>query len=143
MEKSNIEMKYSNENITVVWKPGLCIHSKRCWKELADVFKPSERPWVKINAADPEKIISQIEKCPSTALSYYRNAETVQAEKSGTENIIEVTENGPLLVHGNICIRNKEGNIEKKSKVTAFCRCGQSNNKPYCDGTHSKTGFRG
>lgn len=143
MEKKDIAMKYSNEEITVVWKPQLCIHSKHCWKELSDVFKPSERPWVKIDAADPEKIMAQIDKCPSAALSYYRNSEAKETEEISTENIVEVSENGPLLVYGNICIKDKQGNVEKKNKVTAFCRCGQSGNKPYCDGTHSKINFRG
>lgn len=143
MEKKDIAMKYSNEEITVVWKPQLCIHSKHCWKELSDVFKPSERPWVKIDAADSEKIVAQIDKCPSAALSYYRNSEAQETEGISTENIVEVSENGPLLVYGNICIKDKQGNVEKKNKMTAFCRCGQSDNKPYCDGTHSKINFRG
>lgn len=51
--------------------------------------------------------------------------------------------NGPLLVYGNIVVKDKEGNQTQKNKVTAFCRCGASSNKPYCDGTHTKIGFEG
>ena len=43
---------------------------------------------------------------------------------------IKATENGPSLVM-----------VDGKT-VTALCRCGSSNNKPYCDGTHSKIGFK-
>lgn len=141
MEKE-ISMKYSNDEITVVWKPTACIHSKLCWKELSDVFKPAERPWIKIEAASSEKIMAQIDKCPSGALSYYRNGEELTTEEIRTENNIEISPNGPLLVYGNISIKHPDGNVSKKNKVTAFCRCGQSANKPYCDGTHTKAGFR-
>jgi uncharacterized Fe-S cluster protein YjdI len=141
MEKET-SMKYSNDEITVVWKPTACIHSKLCWKELSNVFKPAERPWIKIEAASSEKIMAQIDKCPSGALSYYRNGEEITAEKIKAENIVEVSPNGPLLVYGNIGIKHPDGTVSKKNKVTAFCRCGQSANKPYCDGTHTKAGFR-
>jgi CDGSH-type Zn-finger protein len=42
---------------------------------------------------------------------------------------IKSTENGPNLV----CLDGKV--------LTALCRCGGSNNKPFCDGTHAKNGF--
>ena len=51
--------------------------------------------------------------------------------------------NGPLLVYGNITVKHPDGEEIQKNKVTAFCRCGQSSNKPYCDGTHTKINFEG
>jgi uncharacterized Fe-S cluster protein YjdI len=68
-------LKYRNDDITVVWKPNACIHSTLCWKGLIDVFNPKERPWIKMNGADTDKIIDQVKKCPSGALSYYMNEE--------------------------------------------------------------------
>ncbi len=59
------------------------------------------------------------------------------------ETIVEATPNGPLMVYGNIRVNDSEGNETVKHKVTAFCRCGQSQNKPYCDGTHKKVDFKG
>jgi CDGSH-type Zn-finger protein len=67
-------------------------------------------------------------------------SETVTAT---AETIIEVSENGPLLIYGNVLVKDALGHETKKNKVTAFCRCGQSGNKPYCDGTHNKIEFRG
>ncbi len=55
---------------------------------------------------------------------------------------IEVLKDGPLLVHGALQIKNSNGEIETKEKVTAFCRCGASQNKPYCDGTHKKIDWK-
>lgn len=141
----DITKKYSNNEITIVWKPNTCIHSTICWKGAAglrEVFNPSEKPWIKIEAASTEKIIEQVKKCPSGALSFYFNNEAENIDEIKTENIVEVIENGPLLVYGNLTVKDKAGNEEHKNKVTAFCRCGQSSNKPYCDGTHTKVGFK-
>ena len=56
---------------------------------------------------------------------------------------IKVQENGPYLVSGPITLVDAEGNTYDVAdrKVVALCRCGGSTTKPFCDGTHSKTGF--
>ncbi len=69
MEANEIK-KYENEDIVIVWKQSLCIHSKNCWKGLPKVFKPMERPWINENGESSDKIMEQINKCPSGALSY-------------------------------------------------------------------------
>jgi len=53
---------------------------------------------------------------------------------------IKAAEDGPLVVKALRHCANKNGTIEVK-EVMALCRCGESANKPYCDGTHSKIGF--
>ena len=57
-------------------------------------------------------------------------------------NEITATENGPYLVAGTATYVDADG-VEQttKGKMVAMCRCGQSSNKPFCDGTHKKTGF--
>jgi CDGSH-type Zn-finger protein len=71
------------------------------------------------------------------------NGEEAANTGSTVESIVEVSPNGPLLVYGNILVKDKDGNETQKNKVTAFCRCGSSGNKPYCDGTHRKINFVG
>lgn len=56
---------------------------------------------------------------------------------------IEVTVNGPVLVHGDCEIKNSNGFVEQKTGITALCRCGASANKPFCDGSHAKIDFEG
>jgi len=68
-----ITKKYSNGEVTVVWKPHICIHSAICFRGLPEVFDPLEKPWVKINSASTEVIIDQVKKCPSAALSFFMN----------------------------------------------------------------------
>ncbi len=139
---SDITKKYTNGDITVVWKPDMCTHSRLCWTQLVNVFDPRKRPWVNMEGADSQRIIDQINKCPSGALSYYRQEELAPAPEVTAESIVEVVPNGPLLVYGNLTLKFADGREEKKSKVTAFCRCGQSGNKPFCDGSHVAAGFR-
>lgn len=67
--------KYSNDDITVVWKPDVCTHSTKCWKGLLPVFDPRRKPWIELSNGTTEQIIDQVNKCPSGALSYYRNDE--------------------------------------------------------------------
>lgn len=65
--------KYSNADVTIVWKPDICTHSGRCARGLPGVFKPKEKPWITPEGSVTEKIIEQIKKCPSGALSYILN----------------------------------------------------------------------
>ncbi len=142
----NSKKEYSNGEVTIVWQPSACIHSTVCWKGengLTNVFNPSERPWIKADGATTDQIIDQVKKCPSGALGFYMNNELVQNEAPDVERLVETRLNGPLLVHGTILVKDHLGNESRKSNVTAFCRCGSSGNKPFCDGTHKKTEFKG
>jgi CDGSH-type Zn-finger protein len=59
------------------------------------------------------------------------------------EVVIKILANGPLLVHGKIRLVDAEGNefdLGGRGK-TALCRCGQSANKPLCDGSHGRCSF--
>jgi uncharacterized Fe-S cluster protein YjdI len=140
----DIVKKYSNNEVTVVWKPSECIHSGICFRGLGEVFDPRKRPWITMERSTTEKIIDQVKKCPSGALSYFLNRDAedglVNVE---SETIVETVPNGPLMVYGNVSVKDHTGTITRKNNATAFCRCGSSGNKPYCDGSHKKIGFEG
>ena len=56
---------------------------------------------------------------------------------------ITVKANGPYLVKGDIELFDTAGNpFPRSENGYALCRCGQSANKPFCDGTHGKAGFQ-
>ena len=106
------------------------------------MFDPKKRPWVDPEAANTEKLVDQVKQCPSGALSYFMNGEE-NKEAESMETKVEVLPNGPLLVYGTLKVTDKDGNSETKNRTTAFCRCGHSQNKPYCDGAHIKANFQG
>jgi len=66
-------IKYANEEITVGWKPGFCQHSTRCWTQLPQVFKPTEKKWIDPNGATADRIEKQVKECPSGALTFNYN----------------------------------------------------------------------
>ena len=72
--------KNSNGEVTIVWRPELCIHSGRCVRGLPEVFKPKEKPWITPEGSTTEKIIVQVKRCPSGALSFFMND-----DESGTK----------------------------------------------------------
>lgn len=134
--------EYSNGEVTVTWEPEKCIHSAICVKGLPNVFQPNEKPWVKIDSVSTEAIVSQIKQCPSGALGFYMT-NTNDKTSETMETKVEILENGPLLVYGTLKVTHKDGSSETKNKTTAFCRCGASANKPYCDGAHVNAEFKG
>src|SRR5205814_9400108 len=55
---------------------------------------------------------------------------------------IETIRNGPYIVTGEVELIDADGNKFPVEKRMALCRCGASTEKPFCDGTHSKVGFK-
>lgn len=155
MEENNRE--YTNGEITVYWRPKECIHATTCFRELRAVFDPGKRPWVNMQGASTDEIIRIVDLCPTNALTYKWNKdissdsktemndkpEPITVTNSNTVPTVEirVMPDGPLVVKGEFITIGTNGKEMKKMKITSFCRCGQSQNMPYCDGTHRKTGF--
>ena len=73
------QIKYTNGEVTVVWKPEFCKHSGRCVTQLPKVFNLQERPWINMQGNSTAAIIDQVKKCPTGALSCYLNADREQA----------------------------------------------------------------
>lgn len=141
-----ITKRYPKDDVQVVWQPHLCIHSGICFSGLPPVFDPRRRPWITPEGADRDAIVAQVAKCPSGALSIESVAPVAApvAESDAAEvTRIEATPDGPLLVHGTLLVRASDGTCAVKQGTTALCRCGGSVNKPYCDGTHARIGFKG
>jgi len=140
MDAKSIIKKYKKDDLTIVWEPGKCIHSAVCVKMLPEVYDPNAKPWIQPENASVKHLMAQIDKCPSGALSYKLSQEaSAQKEEPLT---VEIMENGPILIKGKLNITHPSGETEEKDKTTAFCRCGASDNKPYCDGAHRKIDFK-
>lgn len=138
----DITKEYSNGELTIVWQPAKCIHSGICVRALPDVYNPKEKPWIKIDNATTKELKNQIETCPSGALSFYMNDEENTSTSESTSMKAEVIPNGPLMIKGTIEVKCVDGRVDMKEEKTAFCRCGASSNKPYCDGAHRKVDFK-
>jgi uncharacterized Fe-S cluster protein YjdI len=136
--KKEIIREYSNGEITIVWQPAKCIHLKRCWKELPEVFDPDRRPWVDVTGASTERLIAQVERCYAGALSYrYNDKKNEKAMKNSESIQVSLIPGGPIVLEGEINVTHEDGRVEHLSGHAAFCRCGKTKNPPYCDGSHS------
>jgi uncharacterized Fe-S cluster protein YjdI len=131
--------EYASEEIVVEWRPKLCFHSQNCVRALPLVFDKERRPWIDATQASADQIEAAVDGCPSGALRSRRVSGP--ARPSPTEVEITATPNGPLLVRGPIRVVQPDGTVEELPRA-AFCRCGQSMNKPFCDGSHRESGFR-
>lgn len=66
-------INYHNDEVTVEWRPELCQHATRCWKQLPQVFDPKVRKWINVDGADAEMLKAQVARCPSGALRFRYN----------------------------------------------------------------------
>ncbi|MFV0525314.1 MAG: (4Fe-4S)-binding protein [Acidimicrobiales bacterium] len=144
---------YTAPGIVVHWQPDICQHSAECTRALPQVFKPEERPWIVVDAADADDIAAAIDRCPSGALSYTRtgpggtdatedaSAGTAADEPAGAAVVVTVMADGPNVVRGPVEVRTNEGELIRTADRVALCRCGASDNKPFCDGSHVRVGF--
>ena len=72
-EDTEKKLNYTNGDVTVVWKPEFCKHSGRCVTQLPLVFNLQQRPWVNMSGADSERILEQVKRCPTGALTAFHN----------------------------------------------------------------------
>jgi CDGSH-type Zn-finger protein len=138
---------YVGKKITVHDNRRICSHAAECVNNLPSVFKLNARPWIDPDAASLEEIINTIRKCPSGALSYSIDGIEHRDQNERTP-IVTVSEDGPYLITGGIeLIGGDANNIiqfgdgASKEHYT-LCRCGASNNKPFCDGMHKVINFK-
>lgn len=127
-------------HIVVYKDPTLCMNAGFCGLRDAGMHQL-------VAATDDSKIrslvMAMVERCPSGALTYRMESDGVDIEPDLPMQIAVTTEitsegpiNGPLWVSGNIPVERSDGELcETRNRVT-LCNCGQSGNKPLCDGTH-------
>jgi CDGSH-type Zn-finger protein/truncated hemoglobin YjbI len=141
---------YAGQQVTVLDNRGTCQHSGFCTDRLAAVFHAADEPFVTASGGRMDEIIRAVRDCPSGALSFALDGKEAQAEVDyhGTRNqAIEVSKDGPYRVTGGIPLVDDTGKAVARNggasgEHYALCRCGQSQNKPFCSGMHWYVAFR-
>ncbi len=131
--------EYQGDGIVVQYDIKRCIHAAECVRGLPAVFDVEKRPWIQPQHAATENLVEVIERCPTGALQYSRVDEIV--EEVPTTNVILPMADGPLYVTGDITINLPDGTTTHETRL-ALCRCGASENKPFCDNAHKKIEFQ-
>lgn len=130
--------EYEDKDITILYDVARCFHAEECIHGAPGVFQKDARPWVSPDGEDAAKTAEVIGRCPTGALHYRAKDESLN-EKPDAENTVTVTANGPLLARGDMEINQPDGALRETR--AAFCRCGASANKPFCDDSHYRIGF--
>jgi len=130
---------YSGENVDIRYSLKRCIHAKECVTRLSSVFDIEKRPWINPDGAEGDAVAEVLDLCPSGALHYDRKDGGAQ-EKTPENNTIILWHNGQLQFTGDLAIHGANVAIEDETRAT-LCRCGASDNKPFCDNSHKKIDF--
>jgi CDGSH-type Zn-finger protein len=133
---------YVGKEITIHDNRKICSHAAECVNNLPSVFKFNTRPWINPDAADKQQIINTIKKCPSGALGY--SIDDIEYKDQERMSMVTVSKDGPYIITGGIDLIGD--NIQfaegfSKEHYT-LCRCGASNNRPFCDGMHITINFK-
>ena len=123
------------KRITIVDNSDVCCRDRSCVNNLPQVFEEGNP-----DAATVKEIIETIKKCPSGALTYKIGGRHCQA--FNREPAITVAQNGPLKVVGGIRLKDEMQSQPACPEHYTLCRCGHSQNKPFCDGSHLDVGFK-
>ena len=135
---------YVGKEITIHDNRRICSHAKECVNNLPSVFKLGSKPWIDSDGSKVQDIINTVRKCPSGALSYSIGDIEHRDPKEQRDPIVTVLKNGPYYITGGIDLigENIEFGEGASKEHYTLCRCGASENKPFCDGTHGIINFK-
>ena len=134
---------YPGKEITVHDNRKICSHAAECVNNLSSVFKLGSRPWINPDASKMNDIVDVVRRCPSGALSYSIDGVEYRDPEEQRNPTVTVLKNGPYHITGGIELIGENiqfGEGASKEHYT-LCRCGASENKPFCDGAHKSSNF--
>ena len=141
---------YPGQQVTIFDNRGICQHSGLCTDRLPTAFRTGAEPFVAPSGGRMDEIIRAVRDCPSGALSLAFDGEEARDLAdwhASREAAIEVTQDGPYRVTGGIGLTDATGADVPRAAGSsrehyALCRCGHSQNKPFCSGMHWYVEFR-
>jgi CDGSH-type Zn-finger protein/uncharacterized Fe-S cluster protein YjdI len=122
--------------VTIRFNAGRCIHSRHCVLDRPDVFVPNvQGEWIHPERASVAEVLEIAHNCPSGAIRCEAPDGTA-LEHPPIVNTVRMRENGPLAVRAELVLNGAPAGCR-----LTLCRCGASQHKPYCDGSHATAGF--
>ncbi len=134
--------RYQGLGVRIADNRGTCAHSGFCTDRSPSVFRTDKEPFVAPAGGRVDEILRAARDCPSGALgAAIGDREPVGASDSPREPTIEVSKDGPYRITGSIQLLDNEGGAEARNQGASLehyslCRCGKSQNKPFCSGMH-------
>lgn len=126
------------KSVTIRFDAKRCVHSRNCVLGYPNVYVPNvQGEWLYPDAESAETVIHTGLNCPSGAIQVFHNDGTGSSNTAPIVNTVRVRENGPLAIEAELSI----GQRSQDAPRATLCRCGHSQNKPFCDGGHTAAGF--
>ena len=129
---------YTGQRVTVYYDARRCLHFAECIRGLPDVFDVQQRPWIQPENAPAESVAEVIRRCPSGALHY--DLADGLPEQPDRPTTVHAVKDGPLTLRGELAIETDEGELSELR--AALCRCGRTENQPFCDHECKRTGWK-
>jgi CDGSH-type Zn-finger protein len=129
---------YAGTHITVHDNRSICAHAGHCTEHSPSVFSMTAEPWIDADGDTVAQTVATIQMCPSGALAY--SIDGVLHEHAARAPAIRITKDGPYAVVGGPQLKGDAAPVSNEHYT--LCRCGQSKNKPFCDGAHWAAGFK-
>jgi CDGSH-type Zn-finger protein len=129
---------FVGEGVVMTDDHSLCTHAGFCGDRFTSVWqmvRHTDDPAIR------ERMKAMIDRCPSGTLAHAADVEAANDEPVFEKGIC-VIRDGPLWVRGGIPVESADGTAYEVRNRMTLCRCGNSGNKPFCDGSHWETGFR-
>ena len=133
---------YPGQQIEIFDNRGICAHSGFCTDRLSSVFHVGKEQFITPSGGRLDEILQSVRACPSGALSYaIGGVEARDQVDQPREASIEVSKDGPYRVTGGVRLVDEHGDEIPRAEGSSrehysLCRCGQSQNKPFCSGMH-------
>ncbi|GGM81286.1 (4Fe-4S)-binding protein [Dactylosporangium sucinum] len=129
MSSGTAKKAYEGQSITVTFEARRCLHAAECVRGLPEVFDTGQRPWIRPDGAEAERLAEVVRRCPSGALQY----ELVDGGAEAPDRPTQITRDstGQLIVRGELRVNTSQGARAETRAV--LCGCGQSRLQPYCD----------
>lgn len=133
---------YEGQQIEILDNRGICAHSGFCTDRLASVFHVGQEPFITPSGGRMDEIIQAVRACPSGALSYGIDHVEARGQVDRERPAwIEVSKDGPYRITGGIRVVDENGEDVARAEGSSrehfsLCRCGHSQNKPFCSGMH-------
>ena len=134
--------RYTGLGVLIADNRGTCAHSGFCTDRAPTVFRVNDEPFVAPAGGRVDEILRAARECPSGALSAKAGGgDPVRASDTAREPAVEVSRDGPYRVTGSIELLDRDGRPEARNDGASLehyslCRCGKSQNKPFCSGMH-------
>ena len=133
--EEEIIQRYEGKDINIVFNRSICAGAGTCVRNFPTIYKNASEDWINPDGDSIDEVKKSVKQCPSGALFYELAGEDEIEDYDGYK--LTVIKNGPLNVVGKVDLLVDKWSTNANTQKYSLCRCGASENKPFCDYMHA------